>query len=29
MPDRVLPSPLYAILDTGLAKGREPLDLLR
>jgi thiamine-phosphate pyrophosphorylase len=29
MPDRALPSPLYAILDTGLCKGRAPLDILR
>ena len=29
MPDHVLPSPLYAILDTGLCCGRAPLDVLR
>jgi len=29
MRDRVLPSPLYAILDTDLSRGRAPLDILR
>jgi thiamine-phosphate pyrophosphorylase len=29
MPDRLLPSPLYAILDTGLSKGRSPTAILR
>lgn len=29
MSDRVLSSPLYAILDTGFCKGRAPLDILR
>lgn len=29
MPDSVLPSPLYAILDTGFARGRAPVDILR
>jgi len=29
MSDRTLPSPLYAILDTGLSKGRAPTAILR
>jgi thiamine-phosphate pyrophosphorylase len=29
MPDRILPSPLYAILDTSFAKGRSPIEILR
>jgi thiamine-phosphate pyrophosphorylase len=29
MPDRFLPSPLYAILDTSLGKGRSPMAVLR
>ena len=28
MPARLLPSPLYAILDTSLAKGRSPMAVL-
>ncbi|HEY2990076.1 MAG TPA: thiamine phosphate synthase [Candidatus Binatia bacterium] len=29
MPERILPSPLYAILDTSFAKGRPPTEILR